>query len=167
MRTLYNYNCIIIFLILNGGLWGQLKSQLPDQNAGAMITGNKISTTVPLLDPSRFNMRHNFSMSTMSIGGQAMNVAAYNNMMTYELNPNLQLGTSFSLVQPTGLMGPGNYGLKNTQILYDANLQYRPSENTLIEFNMSNRPYYNRHRLEYRPFYNNYYGTDPITNSYP
>jgi len=101
-------------------------------------------------------------MSTMSLGGQAMNVAAYTNMMTYELNHNLHLGTRFSLVQPTGMMGPGNYGLNNTQFLYDANLQYRPSENTLIEFNMSNRPYYNRynhqyHRLEYHPFYNNYH----------
>jgi len=158
MRILHNW--IIIFCILNGGLWGQLKSQLPDQNAGAMITGNNISTTVPLLDPIRFNMQHNFSMSTISLGGQAMNVAAYTNMMTYELNPNLHLGTSFSLIQPTGMMGPGNYGLNKTQFLYDTNLQYRPSENTLIEFNMSNRPYYNRynrHRLEYHPFYNNYY----------
>ena len=125
-----------------------------------MITGNNISETVSLLDPSRFNIYHSFSMSTMSLGGQAMNVAAYTNIMTYELNHNLHLGTRFSLVQPTGMMGPGNYGLNNTQFLYDANLQYRPSENTLIEFKMSNRPYYNRynhHRLEYHPFYSNYY----------
>ena len=160
MRILYTF--IIIFSILCGGLWGQLKSQVPEQNVGSMITGNNLSTTVPLLDASRFNMHHSFSMSTMSLGGQAMNVAAYTNMMTYELNHNLHLGTRFSLVQPTGMMGPGNYGLNNTQFLYDANLQYRPSENTLIEFNMSNRPYYNRynhqyHRLEYHPFYNNYY----------
>ena len=158
MRILYTY--IIIFSILCGGLWGQLKSQVPKQNAGAMITGNNLSTTVPLLDPTRFDMHHSFSMSTMSLGGQAMNVAAYTNIMTYELNHNLHLGTRFSLVQPTGMMGPGNYGLNNTQFLYDANLQYRPSENTLIEFNMSNRPYYNRynhHRLEYHPFYSNYY----------
>jgi hypothetical protein len=158
MRILYTY--IIIFSILCGGLWGQLKSQVPKQNVGAMITGNNLSTTVPLLDPTRFDMHHSFSMSTMSLGGQAMNVAAYTNIMTYELNHNLHLGTRFSLVQPTGMMGPGNYGLNNTQFLYDANLQYRPSENTLIEFKMSNRPYYNRynhHRLEYHPFYSNYY----------
>ena len=157
MRILYTY--IIIFSILCGGLWGQLKSQVPKQNVGAMITGNNLSTTVPLLDPTRFDMHHSFSMSTMSLGGQAMNVAAYTNIMTYELNHNLHLGTRFSLVQPTGMMGPGNYGLNNTQFLYDANLQYRPSENTLIEFKMSNRPYYNRynhHRLEYHPFYSNY-----------
>ena len=158
MRFLYT--CSIIFFILCGGLWGQLKSQVPEQNVGAIITGNNLSTIVPFLDPSRFNMHHSFSMSTMSLGGQAMNVAAYTNMMTYELNPNLHLGTSFSLVQPTGVVGPGNYGLNKTKFLYDANLQYRPSENTLIEFNMSNRPYYNRYnrpRLEYYPFYNNYY----------
>ena len=158
MRILYTY--IIIFSILCGGLWGQLKSQVPKQNVGAMITGNNLSTTVPLLDPTRFDMHHSFSMSTMSLGGQAMNVAAYTNIMTYELNHNLHLGTRFSLVQPTGMMGPDNYGLNNTQFLYDANLQYRPSENTLIEFKMSNRPYYNRynhHRLEYHPFYSNYY----------
>ena len=152
--------CIIIFFILCGSLLGQLKSQVPKQNVGAMITGNNLSTIVPLLDPSRFDMHHSFSMSTMSLGGQAMNVAAYTNIMTYELNHNLHLGTRFSLVQPTGMMGPGNYGLNNTQFLYDANLQYRPSENTLIEFKMSNRPYYNRynhHRLEYHPFYSNYY----------
>ena len=158
MRILYT--CVIIISILCGGLWGQLKSQVPEQNVGAMITGNNLSTTVPLLDPTRFDMHHSFSMSTMSLGGQAMNVAAYTNIMTYELNHNLHLGTRFSLVQPTGMMGPGNYGLNNTQFLYDANLQYRPSKNTLIEFNMSNRPYYNRynhHRLEYHPFYSNYY----------
>ena len=158
MRILYT--CIIIFFIPCGSLVGQLKSQVPKQNVGAMITGNNLSTTVPLLDPTRFDMHHSFSMSTMSLGGQAMNVAAYTNIMTYELNHNLHLGTRFSLVQPTGMMGPGNYGLNNTQFLYDAHLQYRPSENTLIEFKMSNRPYYNRynhHRLEYHPFYSNYY----------
>ena len=158
MRILYT--CILIFFIPCGSLLGQLKSQVPKQNVGAMITGNNLSTTVPLLDPTRFDMHHSFSMSTMSLGGQAMNVAAYTNIMTYELNHNLHLGTRFSLVQPTGMMGPGNYGLNNTQFLYDANLQYRPSENTLIEFKMSNRPYYNRynhHRLEYHPFYSNYY----------
>ena len=121
MRILHN--CIIIFYILGGGLWGQLKSQVPDQNTGAMITGNNMSTTVPLLDPNRFNMHHNFSMSTMSLGGQAMNVAAYTNMMTYELNPNLHLGASFSLIQPTGMMGIGNYGLNKTKFLDDANQQ--------------------------------------------
>ena len=158
MRILYT--CILIFFILCGSLLGQLKSQVPKQNVGAMITGNNLSTIVPFLDPSRFNMHHSFSMSTMSLGGQAMNVAAYTNMITDELNTNLHLGTRFRLVQPTSMMGPANYGLNNTQFLYDANLQYRPSENTLIEFNMSNRPYYNRynhHRLEYHPFYNNYY----------
>ena len=136
MRILYT--CILIFFILCGSLLGQLKSQVPKQNVGAMITGNNLSTIVPLLDPSRFNMHHSFSMSTMSLGGQAMNVAAYTNMMTYELNHNLHLGTRFSLVQPTGMMGPGNYGLNNTQFLYYANLQYLPSENTHNEYNKNN-----------------------------
>lgn len=153
---------IFTYLLLINCLSAQLISQLPNQSPGAMITGNNSSEPLPLLDPSRFSMNHSFSVSAMNFGNQIINVAAYTNMMNYTLNPNLHIGGSFSLIQPTGMQNPLSYGMDKTQFVYDAHLRYKPTDNTFFEFRMSNNPYNNERRsiqgYKRNPYYfNNYY----------
>jgi len=151
----------ITFSLLVSSLSAQLISQLPNQNPGAMITGSQSSEPLPLFDPSRFSMNHSFSMSAMNVGRQMINVATYTNMMNYTLNPNLHIGASFSLIQPTGMQNPLSYGMDKTQFVYDAHLRYKPTDNTLFEVRMSNNPYNNERRYMQRhkrnPYFNNYY----------
>jgi len=151
---------IFTFSLLIGFLSAQLKSQLPNQNPGSMISGRNSSEPLPLIDPSRLTMNHSFSMSAMSYGNQVINVAAYTNMMNYTINPNLHIGASFSLVQPTGFQSPLNHGLNKSQFIYDAHLRYKPTENTLFEFKLSNNPYYNQRRFmdnyNQKPLFYNY-----------
>ena len=68
----------------------------------------------------------------MNFGNQIINVAAYTNMMNYTLNPNLHIGGSFSLIQPTGMQNPLSYGMDKTQFVYDAHLRYKPTDNTFL-----------------------------------
>ncbi len=151
----------ITFSLLVSFLSAQLISQLPNQSPGAMITGSQSSEPLPLFDPSRFSMNHSFSMSAMNVGGQMINVAAYTNMMNYTLNPNLHIGASFSLIQPTGMQNPLSYGMDKTQFVYNAHLQYKPTDNTFFEVRMSNNTYNNERRYMQRhkrnPYFNNYY----------
>lgn len=115
----------IIFSVLASCISAQLISQLPNQSPGTMITGSNSSEPLPLFDPSRFSMNHSFSMSAMNVGNQMINVAAYTNMMNYTLNPNLHIGASFSLIQPTGMQNPLSYGVDKhnlyTMHIYDIN----------------------------------------------
>ena len=128
-----------------------------------MIKGSNSSEPLLLFDPSRFSMNHSFSMSAMKVGNQIINVAAYTNMMNYTLNPNLHMGASFSLIQPTGMQNPLSYGMDKTQFVYDAHLRYKPTDNTFFEFRMSNNSYNNERRYmqNYKrnpnPYFNNYY----------
>ena len=153
----------ITFSLLVSCLSAQLISQLPNQSPGTMITGSNSSEPLPLFDPSRFSMNHSFSMSAMNVGNQMINVAAYTNMMNYTLNPNLHIGASFSLIQPTGMQSPLSYGLDKTQFVYNAHLRYKPTDNTFFEFRMSNNSYNNERRYmqNYKrnpnPYFNNYY----------
>ena len=154
---------MITFSLLISCISAQLISQLPNHSPGAMITGNNSSEPLPLFDPARLTMNHSFSVSAMNYGNQIINVAAYTNMMNYTLNPNLHIGASFSLIQPTGMQSPLSYGMDKTQLVYDAHLQYKPTDNTIFEVRMSNNPYNNErrfmHNYKYKrnPYFNNYY----------
>ena len=93
--------------------------------------------------------------------GLIQNVAGLDLKVDYPLNPNLHIGASFSLIQPTGMQSPLSYGMDKTQFVYDAHLRYKPTDNTFFEFRMSNNPYNNERRsmqnYKRNPYFNNYY----------
>ena len=95
-----------------------------------------------LLDPSRFEMNHIFSAQMLSFANQNVSVGSYTNLMTYMLNPNLRLNTSLTFLQ-SGLGKSALLGNNNAnQLYYNAFMDYKPNSNTLIQFGISNYPYY-------------------------
>jgi len=131
---------LLLFLFSGSLVNGQFKSDLPDVDIPAAILNNNSAPGQFLIDPTRFHMNHGFSMSLMSINGQAISVGAYTNQMIFDLRDNLSVMTQFSLVQP-GLLA-GNNTLQNNQVFYQASLKYSPWSNTHLYFNFSNYPFY-------------------------
>lgn len=133
---------LLLFLFSGGLVNGQFKAALPDVDIPTAILSNNPTPGQFLFDPTRFHMNHGFSMSLMSVNGQAVSVGAYTNQMIFDLRDNLSIMTQFSLVQPGLLAGSNRF--QSNQVFYQASLKYSPWSNTHLYFNFSNYPFYYR-----------------------
>jgi len=103
-----------------------------------------------LFDPANFQMNHSFSMSMMTMDGLSMGMGAYTNYMSFILKDNLRLTTSFSLIKPTMMQNPNSPNLLDGQVYYGAQLEYRPTENTILQLGFQTYPRYSNYN---RPWY--------------
>jgi len=113
-----------------------------------------------LIDPSKLQMRHSYSLSYSSLGGRGISLGQYVNSMRYDLTDNLDLQTDVSVTHSP--FGTFNQELTNALTginLSRVALNYRPTDNTFISFQFRQVPYssylggyggygygYNRHR---------------------
>ena len=135
---------IVIITIVSVGL-GQLKSDLSQNSA---IFNNLVSSdgsVMSLFDPSRFSMNHSFGMSMMSMGGQSVGIASYTNNMNFLLRDKLQLQTYVTFMQPNMISSNTPNPYSNTQLYYDAVLDYSPTDNTHFQVSFGNYPMYSRY----------------------
>lgn len=135
---------IAIITIISVGL-GQLKSDLSQNSA---IFNNLVSSdgsVMSLFDPSRFSMNHSFGMNMMSMGGQSIGIASYTNNMNFLLRDNLQLQTYVTFMQPNMISSNSPNPYSNTQLYYDAVLDYSPTDNTHFQVSFGNYPMYSRY----------------------
>lgn len=103
-----------------------------------------------LFDPANLQMNHSFSMSMMTMDGLSMGMGAYTNYMSFILKDNLRLTTSFSLIKPTMMQNPNSPNLLDGQVYYGAQLEYRPTENTILQLGFQTYPRYSNYN---RPWY--------------
>ncbi len=97
-------------------------------------------------DPSKFTMRHSFEMSYMTLGGgQGFSLGTYTNSMLYEFSDKLNARADVSLsYSPFNSFSSGPGGKRNdlsSIYLSRAEINYRPWENTLIQFSFRQLPY--------------------------
>ncbi len=125
--------------------YGQYKADLPRVDFPQELSNLSALESRSLLDPANFQMNHSFSMSMTTMGGLSMGVGAYTNHMSFLLKENLRLTTSFSLVKPALMQ---NFASQNDligQIYYGARLEYRPSENTILQLGFQTYPPYSNY----------------------
>ena len=106
----------------------------PIQNSGSINS---------LFDPTRFSMNHSFSMSMMSMGNQSIGVASYTNNMNFTLRENLRLQTYVTFMQPKMLSNALANPYENTQLYFNAAVDYNPTPNTHLLISFGNYPQYN------------------------
>jgi hypothetical protein len=135
---------IAIIIIVSVGL-GQLKSDLSQNSAIFNNPVNSDGSVMSLFDPSRFSMNHSFGMSMMSMGGQSVGIASYTNNMNFLLRDKLQLQTSVTFMQPNMISSNTPNPYSNTQLYYDAVLDYSPTDNTHFQVSFGNYPMYSRY----------------------
>jgi len=149
---------IIIFGLLGSIGFGQLRSDLPHKNAIPPNNAESNSSIMSLFDPSRFSMNHSFSVGMMNMSNQSMSVASYTNNMNFLLHNNLYLQTNVTFMQPKMLSvgTPNPYLNTNSQIYYDAVLDYTPTDNTHFQISVGNYPIYNQRQLSPFGLYRGY-----------
>lgn len=94
------------------------------------------------LDPSKFHMSHNFSMSYSALGnGSGMMLNAYINTIDFQLADNLFLRTNIGIMSsPYNTFGD-NFFLNKPQFFGGAELKYDFNDNSSLFFKFDIAPY--------------------------
>lgn len=124
----------------------QLKTQVEKDPSVAqeMFGQSSPSFFFGWFNPEKFHMRQSFDMSVQSVGGRGLTLGTYTNSMSYEfsdkLNASADLSLSYSPNNPFSNFGGGKNDLSS---LYLSRLQvnYKPWDNTLIQFQYHQLPY--------------------------
>ena len=146
----------LMLALMFGTLHAQLKSQDDHMSASESLVHptQSISNFLGLLNSDNFMMRHNFSLSYMSSGGQGMSLASYTNSMFFRiadpLNVRFDLTLQGSPFGQYGSLGQGNF---NKLLISRAELNYHPTENMFISLQFNQRPF-----GYYNGYYNGFYG---------
>lgn len=153
--------CLIIFVLLPVGLLqAQLKSQLPEKPSvkeSIKIPGvGPSSFGISLLDPDRFVMNHSYSLSFINSGNYSTSLGIYQNLMSYAFSEKLWLNTRIGFMHNPLMMGTYNNSsnLLNNMI-YGAELNYRPKDNVFLNVRFDSVPMYYRYRVS--PFSRSFY----------
>ncbi|MBI5727611.1 MAG: hypothetical protein HY965_07140 [Ignavibacteriales bacterium] len=122
------------------------------------ITNNDPNFIMGLFDPSRFSMSHSYSLSYSASGKNGLALGVYTNSMMFKFADNLNLVVDASMVHsPYSTFGKTMQNQLTGIYLSNAQLSYRPSENTYITLQYQNIPesyYYSN------PFRRSFFGSD-------
>lgn len=105
------------------------------------------------IDPSKFSMNHQVSMSYSTFAGQGVALGVYTNSMRYDFSDNFNFQVDASIVNsPYNTIGDGFTNNINGIYLSRAAVNFKPSENTRISLEFRQLPggYYNNY---YNPYY--------------
>ena len=133
---------ILLILLMPLSVFAQFKSQTtPMSLSDHLKSGQAGSFGILGLDPSRFTMQHSYSMSYASLGGHGFTQGLYLNTMTYQfampLTVSLQLGMAHNPFQSANMPSL----MQNGFFVSGAQVRYKPSKNTVLQFNFQQRPY--------------------------
>lgn len=132
---------VFLGICLAGVAEAQFKGQLPEShtNAGEAMKRPSEGLLFGWLDPSRLSMRHSYSLSYSSFGGQGLSVGMYTNSLFYQFSAPLDVRFDVSLVHsPFGSLGKsGNFG---GIYLNRAELNYRPTDNMWFQIQFRQLP---------------------------
>jgi len=123
---------------------GQFKSSIADKPgvSESILRPETSESLFGMFDPGRFSMRHTFSMSYATFGGgRGMSLGMYTNSMYYKIADPLDVQFDVSL-----MYSPNNSFMGGPQkdfagiYLTRAQLNYRPSENMMLQINFQQVP---------------------------
>ena len=124
---------------------GQLRSELPVNTVPVNIHGVSHARNSTIFDLNRLSITNSFGMSMSSFGNQSTSIGSFNTNINYLVNDKVRLSSQFSLMSPMGGVNPySQNGLNGAKVFYDTSIDYKPTENMLIKFSMSNYPRYYR-----------------------
>lgn len=143
MAKSLKYSIVLLAIVSIG--FAQYKSEVQSGNNLLNNPAQDSKSLLSLFDPSRFNMNHSFSMSMLNMNNQSIGVASYTNNMNFTLRDNLRLQTYITLMQPKMISSELATPYSNTQMYFDAVLDYNPTPNTHFQMIFGNYPLYSRY----------------------
>lgn len=136
---------------------GQFKQKPAEQPkvSDSFIQPQSASDWFTLFNPNNFQMRHSYSASYMTGGGQAIALQQYTNTMLYQFAPNLNMRVDLSAQNsPYSTFDHRLQNQFNRISLSRAEINYRPWENTHLRLSYREVPvsFYGYGDGYYRPF---------------
>jgi hypothetical protein len=145
-----SYKIFLLTALLPVIVMGQFKSDTDKLTFSPEPLLSENESIISFFDSDRLTMNHVFSVQMMNFGRQSYSVGSYTNLMSYMINDNLRLRTSLTFLQLGNNAFTDLLGTNRNQLYYDALLDYRPTNNTLLQFGISNMPrYYNLNTSRY------------------
>jgi len=153
------FTAVLIVALLLGPshlMRAQFKSDLQKEPAASeslVHPMTSMNSFLGLLNPENFMMRHNFSLSYLSSGGEGLSLASYTNSMFYKISDPLNVRFDLTVQgSPLGQSSPYQRTL-NGLFLSRAELNYRPWENFFIKVEYNRLPafYYGMYDPWYTP----------------
>lgn len=143
---------LLLKSLVCGILFAQFQVDLPIQSLPTNING-ELEKNHSIFDFNMENFDYNYglTMSMLSSNGQSYSVAGFNNNLMYKLKNNLWLNANITLIKSNLPFQQQQTLLNNLDFSYNADLTYKPSENSLIQI-----------RIQKMPF--NYFGQNPFSN---
>ena len=136
----FGYLIILLIIIPTLG-FGQLKKDVNKTNISESLEFSQAKDVMlGFLDPSRFNMSHNISMSYTAFGGGGAMINTYVNTLNYRFSDDLFLTTKLGIMNSPYNSMPGNSYLNDVQIFGGAELKWLPSENSAIFIRFERAP---------------------------
>ena len=141
--TRFTFVIIVAFVILTGSVLAQdaevarYRQAAFDHTFGARPVGSSFS----LIDLSRLNFSHSYSLSFLSGGSGDGSVGMWNTQMFYEFSPKLSLAVDVGVMHTGGqLSTPGG---NSATVLPGFVLDYHPSNKFSLSIGVSRvNPYY-------------------------
>ena len=136
----------------------QIKSQdeqSPSASQSLVHPATGISSILGLLSSDNFMMRHNFSLSYLSAGGQGISMAAYTNSMFYRIADPLNVRLDLTLQgTPFGQSGLSQ-GNVSKLFISRAEVNYKPADHMFLKLQYNQIPfnYYPGFYSPYSPGY--------------
>lgn len=139
---------IIGFSVMSFGQFRDQVSRQPNISDG-LIRNSSPSLLLGFINPNNFTMKHSYSMSYSTWGGNGLALGAYTNSMQYKFNDKLNVQVEASLVHsPYSTFGKELTNQINGIYINRAALNYKPFENFQINIQ------YNQYPYGYSPYYN-------------
>lgn len=140
---------IVLSIVLTVAAFAQFKVKASEQQpriSDSFIQPQSASEWFSLFNPNNFQMRHSYSASYTTSGRYSLVLQRYTNTMLYQFAPNLDARGDISLQNsPYSTFEHSVQNQFNKIFLSNAELNYRPWENTFI-------------RLSYQQYPGSYYG---------
>jgi hypothetical protein len=134
---------VLVLIVVSFMAIGQFKSQ-PEASssvAGSMIRQDDGGLLFGWFDPSRLSMRNSYSLSYTTSGGKGFSLGTLTSSLAYQISNPLSVQFDVSLIHsPYNNLG-GNFAKDISGVyLSGAELNYRPSKNTLLQIQFQQLP---------------------------
>ena len=154
MKNFYLIFTISFLFIFISGINCQYRTKIPSSGVFDSNNQNDEMNFFDLFNSDKFSMNHSFGMGMSSLGGISKSYGTYTNNMNLKLNDKLMLKSLIYFVQPSNIQNLNSPMMNNPSIYYDANLNYKISENIMFQLSLSSSPNYYRYNLS--PYINSY-----------
>lgn len=139
MRATVTLFCLVAVLCLAQPAEAQLRETALTGPSPTQLYDTSQGFLGKLFDADYFNMSHTYEMSATSLGGRGASMGMYTNTMQWQFNSAWAARVDVSLMQP---FSGDLYGDQSPQVfLRNAEVAYRPSENTIFRVQIQQSPY--------------------------